>query len=52
MANALCHFELMATDVERAKKFYSSVLDWQFEMFDLNGSSAIDAEARSMWAPA
>ncbi|MBM3308383.1 MAG: VOC family protein [Candidatus Eisenbacteria bacterium] len=30
MTNHLCHFELMVSDVEKAKKFYSAVFDWKF----------------------
>ncbi|MBI4701545.1 MAG: VOC family protein [Deltaproteobacteria bacterium] len=31
VGNPLCHFELMALDVEKAKKFYGAVFDWRFE---------------------
>jgi len=30
MANPLCHFELMSADPQRARAFYGSVFDWQF----------------------
>jgi predicted enzyme related to lactoylglutathione lyase len=31
MANPFVHVELMADDVERAKKFYGSLFDWRLE---------------------
>lgn len=31
MPNKLAHFAIEADDVERAKKFYESVFDWEFE---------------------
>jgi uncharacterized protein len=42
MTNALCHFEVMATDVERAKKFYASVLDWQFDDESMPGYALVN----------
>ena len=30
MSNNLCYFELMVSDVERAKGFYENVFDWAF----------------------
>ena len=32
MANSVVHFEIFATDVERARKFYERVFGWQFEV--------------------
>ena len=32
MANSVTHFELFATDVERARKFYERVFGWRFEV--------------------
>jgi predicted enzyme related to lactoylglutathione lyase len=31
MANSVVHFEIFASNVERARKFYERVLGWQFE---------------------
>jgi predicted enzyme related to lactoylglutathione lyase len=33
MAGGLVHFELGATDLERAKRFYGSLLGWSFEEY-------------------
>jgi len=32
MANSVAHFEIFATDVERARKFYETVFGWRFEV--------------------
>ena len=32
MANHIAHFEIFASDVERARKFYERVFDWKFEV--------------------
>ena len=32
MANSVVHFEIFASDVERARKFYEQVFDWSFEV--------------------
>ncbi len=32
MANSVVHFEIFATNVERARKFYERVFGWQFEV--------------------
>src|SRR5688500_5495206 len=32
MANSVVHFELFASDVERARKFYETVFGWTFEV--------------------
>jgi predicted enzyme related to lactoylglutathione lyase len=32
MANSVVHFEIFASDVERARKFYESVFGWSFEV--------------------
>lgn len=31
MTNHIAHFEIFATDVERARAFYETVFDWRFE---------------------
>jgi uncharacterized protein len=31
MANSIVHFEIFATEVERARKFYERAFGWQFE---------------------
>jgi len=31
MANPICHWELMVNDVEKAKRFYSTVFGWRFD---------------------
>jgi len=32
MANSVVHFEIFASDVERARKFYERVFGWRFEV--------------------
>jgi len=32
MANSVTHFEIFATDVERARRFYERVFGWAFEI--------------------
>ena len=32
MANSVVHFEIFASDVERARRFYERVFDWTFEV--------------------
>jgi uncharacterized protein len=32
MANHIAHFEIFASDVERARKFYEQVFGWRFEI--------------------
>ena len=32
MANHISHFEIFASDVERARKFYEQVFGWRFEV--------------------
>ena len=32
MANSVAHFEIFASDVERARKFYERVFAWRFEV--------------------
>jgi|SRR5712671_3231512 len=32
MANSVTHFEIFASDVERARKFYERVFGWSFEV--------------------
>jgi len=34
MGNPLVHFELMVSDVERAKEFYGKIFDWEFKTDD------------------
>ena len=31
MGNPLCHFELMSSDLEKARQFYGEVFDWTFD---------------------
>ena len=31
MANHICHWDLMVSDVEKAKSFYRRVFDWKFD---------------------
>jgi predicted enzyme related to lactoylglutathione lyase len=31
MANSVAHFEIFASNVERARKFYETVFGWRFE---------------------
>lgn len=33
MAKAIIHFEIQASDVERAKKFYEAVFEWSIEQY-------------------
>ena len=33
MATALVHFEIQASDIERATKFYTEVFDWKIERY-------------------
>lgn len=37
-----CHIEVLATDAERAKRFYSEVFGWQFE--DIPGADYINVK--------
>jgi predicted enzyme related to lactoylglutathione lyase len=32
MASHIAHFEIFATDVDRARKFYERIFDWRFEI--------------------
>lgn len=32
MANSVVHFEIFASDVERARRFYATVFQWKFEV--------------------
>ena len=34
MKNPITYFEIPADDVERAKKFYEKIFDWEIEKFD------------------
>jgi predicted enzyme related to lactoylglutathione lyase len=36
MANPLCHFEFICSDVEKSKEFYSKVFDWEFRDVDMS----------------
>jgi len=43
MANNVCYFEFMVSDVERSRKFYSSVFDWKVtEEGNMPGYLSID----------
>ena len=35
--NPVVHFEIPADDVERAKKFYTTLFGWDIEKFDMDG---------------
>jgi predicted enzyme related to lactoylglutathione lyase len=43
MGNPICHWELMVTDVEKAKAFYGRVFDWKFTDMGMGGYWFIDA---------
>lgn len=45
MGNPLCHFELMVSDVEKSKAFYSQIFDWTFNDTHMEGYSLIDTGA-------
>ena len=34
MANSVVHFEIFASDVERARRFYERVFGWKFNKFE------------------
>ena len=38
MANSFVHVELNTTDVEKAKRFYSQMFDWEMEDMDMGPS--------------
>jgi predicted enzyme related to lactoylglutathione lyase len=40
MANPFVHVELATTDIDKAKSFYRSLLDWQLEDVDMGGGAA------------
>jgi len=42
MASELCHFEVMTSDVERAKAFYATVLNWQFDDESMPGYALVN----------
>lgn len=42
MSNELCHFELMVSDVDKAKVFYGKIFDWKFTGSDMPGYTMID----------
>jgi predicted enzyme related to lactoylglutathione lyase len=44
MANPLCHFEFMVSDVEKAKTFYSRVFDWKFGDMSLPGTQYLSID--------
>jgi predicted enzyme related to lactoylglutathione lyase len=31
MGNSLCHFEILCSDVTKAREFYGRIFDWQFD---------------------
>jgi uncharacterized protein len=37
MAGKIVHFEIIATDAERAQRFYSSLFDWKFKNMKVPG---------------
>lgn len=39
MANPFVHVELNTTDLDKAKSFYRSLLDWQLEDMDIGGGA-------------
>jgi predicted enzyme related to lactoylglutathione lyase len=43
--NPLCHFELMSNDPERARAFYGTVFDWEFDDQAMAGYTLINAGA-------
>lgn len=45
MAGFIAHFEIFATDVERAKRFYEQVFGWSFEPGGPPGMYHIDTGA-------
>ena len=42
MANPLCHFELMTTDIEKCKAFYTGVFDWQLDEKSMPGYTLVN----------
>lgn len=45
MPNALCHFELMTNDPNRAKNFYERVFNWKFDEKSMPGYTLINTGA-------
>ena len=45
MPNPLCHFELMASDPNRAKAFYGAIFDWKFDDSSMPGYTLIHTGA-------
>ncbi|MFH0916793.1 MAG: VOC family protein [bacterium] len=45
MGNPIVHWELMVNDPVRAKKFYTSVLDWEFDESAVPGYTMIKTGA-------
>lgn len=45
MGNPMVHFELMVSDLEKAKAFYRSVFDWKLDETSMPGYPLIDAGA-------
>lgn len=43
MPNNLCHFEFMVSDVEKAKRFYTTIFDWKLDENTMSGYTMIDA---------
>jgi len=44
MGNPLCHFELMVSDVDRSKKFYSQVFDWKLTESNMPGMRYVNID--------
>lgn len=44
MANQLCYFEFMVSDVEKSKEFYSRVFDWKFSDSKMPGPRYINVD--------
>ncbi|MCH7926091.1 MAG: VOC family protein [Planctomycetes bacterium] len=42
MANPLCHFELMTSDLQKCRDFYGAVFDWQFDEKTMPGYTLIN----------
>lgn len=42
MANPLCHFELMTSDLHKCRDFYGAVFDWQFDENTMPGYTLIN----------
>ena len=45
MENKLCHFEIATKDVDKAKKFYTTIFDWKINWDDKMNYGMIDTGA-------